>query len=36
MVATFESIVNTPPPPAVSDECLAQRTLPFGPYFFGT
>ena len=27
---------GTVPPPPVSNECLVQRTLPFGPYFFGT
>ena len=27
---------HIPPPSLVSNECLVQRTLPFGLYFFGT
>ena len=30
-----EALCQRPPPP-MSNECLAQRTLPFGPSFFGT
>ena len=36
MTVTVWLLKSPDPPPPVSNECLAQRTLPFEPYFFGT
>ena len=35
-VLTVSLVLLPPPAPFMSNECLVQRTLPFGPCFFGT